>query len=141
VGGRTALTKGYSLIHVEDLADAIVAACVKPAPPGAAYFVPGPRDATFEGMLEAIEAAVGRRARRIPVPMAAAAVGAAAAQAVGAILRRASIVNLDKLREASAPGWRCSGAAAARDLGHRPAVDYPDGFARQARFARDAGLL
>jgi nucleoside-diphosphate-sugar epimerase len=141
VGGDKTLTKRYSLVHVDDVAAAIAAASVKPGIGGKSYFTPGPRDATFLEMLTAIEEAVGRRAVRIPVPHFAAAAGAAAAQAAGALLRRATVVNLDKLREAAAPGWQCSGAAAVRELGYRPRIDFPEGIVRQVQFARAAGDL
>lgn len=136
VGGAASLGKSYSLVHVDDLARALEAACFRREAAGETYFVPGPRDATLEEMLTAIEEAVGRRARRIPVPLPVARVAATAAQAWGALRRRATLVNCDKLREAAAPGWQCSGAAAAVALGHAPRIDYPEGFARQAAFAR-----
>ena len=141
VGGKETLTKGYSLVHVDDLASAIALACVKPQAAGKTFFVPGPRDATFEEMLTAIEAAVGRKARRVPVPEFAARIAAAVVQTAGFLAGKAPLINLDKIKEAAAAGWQCSGAAAQRELGYRPGVDYPDGFQRQVQFARSRGDL
>jgi nucleoside-diphosphate-sugar epimerase len=141
VGGRATLAKRYSLVHAEDLARGIVEAASSPNAENQVYFLPGPRDATFDEMVAAIEAAVGRRARRVFVPRALATPAAWLAEVGARIVGKPSIVSRDKLRELDAPGWTCSGAAAARDLNYRPSIDYPEGFAREAAWARAEKLL
>lgn len=141
VGGRASLAKRYSLVHAEDLARGIAAACEMPARPAEAYFLPGPRDATFVELLEAIEHAVGRRARRLPVALAVARPVAALCEWSARLAGRVATVNRDKLVEIAAPGWFCSGDAARRDLAYRPTVDFPEGFVRQARWAAAERLL
>jgi nucleoside-diphosphate-sugar epimerase len=141
VGGRASLTKRYSLVHAEDLARGIVDATDSRSAENQVYFLPGPRDATFEEMVAGIERAVGKTARRIPVPRAAAVPVALGAELLSWIASKPSIVSRDKLRELDAPGWTCSGAAAARDFNYRPSIDFPEGFEREAGWARARGLL
>ncbi len=141
VGGARTLAKRFSLVHAEDLADALARAVEAPEAAGRAYFVPGPEDATFEEMTRALEAAVGRSARRIPVPDAVARPAAWLAQTGAALLGRASIVSVDKLRELAQPGWVCSGEAARRDLRWRPAIGLLEGFAATAAWYRAQGWL
>lgn len=140
-GGRAALRKRYSLVDAEDLARGIVDACLAEAASGRAYFLPGPRDATFAELLEAISAAVGRRAWTPFVPLSVARAAALASETFARLRGAPSVLNRDKLCELAEPGWTCSGGAAARDFGWRPAVDFFAGLARQAAWARGAGLL
>jgi len=57
-------------IHVEDLAQAVVAALDTPAAIAKAYDVAGPEPLTFRRVIEETAEAVGRRARLVPVPLA-----------------------------------------------------------------------
>lgn len=141
VGGSKTLQLSYSLVHVDDLALGMVQCFESARAAGNSYFLPGPRDATFLQIIEAIEGTLGRRARKLNLPMAAARPVAWLIQTGARLSGRPSIVNLDKLREMEAGDWRCSGAAAARDFGYAPAIDFDRGFALEANWARAKGLL
>jgi uncharacterized protein YbjT (DUF2867 family) len=56
-------------VHVDDLADAIVACLDRPATIGRAYDLAGPEPLTFREVIAAAGAAVGRRPRVVPVPL------------------------------------------------------------------------
>ncbi len=56
-------------VHVDDLADAIVAALERPAAVGQAYDVGGPEALTLRALIEESACAVGRRAWVVPVPL------------------------------------------------------------------------
>lgn len=139
VGGSRSLTKRYSLIHAEDLARTTVAALE--TSPGGAFFTPGPGNATFLQMVEAMERALGCRARRIPIPVFLAMPVAWAIAATARIGGRPSIINPDKLREIAAPGWESDGAAATHTLAHAPKIDIDTGFSREVAWARALRLL
>ncbi|MBI3819877.1 MAG: NAD-dependent epimerase/dehydratase family protein [Planctomycetes bacterium] len=141
VGGAKSLQITYSLVHVDDLARGIAQAASAGAACGNVYSLPGPRDATLLQIIQGVESAVGRRARRIPLPFALAKPAAWLAQTSLRAAGRASIVNLDKLREMEAGDWTCSGESARRDFQYSPAIDLEAGLARQAQWARAKGLL
>ncbi|HKE02056.1 MAG TPA: NAD-dependent epimerase/dehydratase family protein, partial [Planctomycetota bacterium] len=141
VGGAAALAKRYSIVHARDLARGIAAALETPVAAGRAYFLPGPDDATYAELLDAVEAALGKKARRVPVPLAAGYATAWIVETIGRLRGSPSIVSVDKVRELAAPGWTCDGAAARRDLAWKPEVSLREGFARTADWYRREGLL
>lgn len=140
VGGARTLQTRYSLVHVDDLVTGIAQAVESPGA-GNCYFLPGPADASFLQIIEGIEGAVGRRARKFTLPFSAARPAAWIAQTAARALGKPSIVNLDKLREMSAGDWCCACDAAHRDLKYSPSIPIAEGFAREALWARSAGLL
>ena len=141
VGGRAALAKRYSIVHVADLAKGIALALEAPRAAGATCFLPGPDDPAFDELLAAIERALGKRARRVPVPYALAAPGAWLAHASARLRGRASFASVDKLREARASSWRCDGALARERLGYAPSIALDEGIARTAAWYRAQGWL
>jgi uncharacterized protein YbjT (DUF2867 family) len=66
-GGGTGLQQP---VHVDDLADAIVAALDRPASVHNAYDLAGPEPLTLRAILEEASGATGRRPRFVPVPLA-----------------------------------------------------------------------
>lgn len=56
-------------VHVEDLADALLAAASSPKASGRVYDVAGPEPLTFRQLLLEAAQAVGRRPRLVPVPL------------------------------------------------------------------------
>ncbi|MFN0206641.1 MAG: NAD-dependent epimerase/dehydratase family protein [Planctomycetota bacterium] len=141
VGGAASLQKRYSLVHAEDLARGIVLALESNNSDERCYFLPGPRDATLAGLLDAVESAVGRRARRISVSLQLARPMASICEFAARAFSKPSIINRDKLIEIAAPGWTCSPDAARRDFSYKPQIDFPDGILRQVRWAREEKLL
>lgn len=57
-------------VHVDDLADAIVASLTSPATVGRAYDLAGPDALSFRSVVEQAAAALGRHPRLVPVPLA-----------------------------------------------------------------------
>jgi nucleoside-diphosphate-sugar epimerase len=69
-------------VHVEDVADAIVSVLETPATYGRAYNLGGAQPLRFAELLRTAARAVGRRVLLVPVPLAAAALGARLTRAV-----------------------------------------------------------
>lgn len=119
-----------SMIHVDDLVESLIAAAAKgervPAEPGAApdqgvYFVADGEARRLSELGAEIAASLGKRPPRtirMPLPLLYAA--AAASEAWGRLRDRQTLLNLDKIKEAGAPGWVCSIDKAREQLGFEP---------------------
>ncbi len=121
-------------VHVDDVADAVVAAVFSPAARNRSYNLSGKAPLAFSEMLDAVERSLGRRVVRPRIPYAV-ALGAAyvlgllpKAPYTAAQVRRN---NMDK---------SCDHSDAARDLGFAP-IDFETGIARQVADMRAAKLL
>ncbi|MBL8728592.1 MAG: NAD-dependent epimerase/dehydratase family protein [Planctomycetes bacterium] len=125
-------TRPLSVIHVDDVAEALLRiATVRPA--GAVLPLDGPERSDTHAFVRAIAAASGRRARLLPVPMAVAALGAAASDALAALRRSAGFFSRDKLREIRACGWVADGGPARERLDFVATTRLAAGLADVAR--------
>ena len=129
VGWRT---PPLSLIHVEDLVELLIKAAESgqriPAAPAdrelgdGIYFACDEQHPDYGQWGEMIKQASGRpHAPTLPLAAPAAWLAAGVSELIARTRRRPNNFNLDKIREARASSWACSGEAARRDLGFRPA--------------------
>lgn len=136
-----------SLVHVEDLARAIIAATA-PAGEGRIYFACHPEIATWREAMTAIftaaREALGRTAgppHFVPIPAlltrAILWILGGAARAAG----RATLLSLDKATELLAEAWTCTPAALTRDVGWRAAIDLRTGLPSTAQWYVSHGWL
>ncbi|MET9431120.1 MULTISPECIES: NAD-dependent epimerase/dehydratase family protein [unclassified Streptomyces] len=128
--------RGFSLIHVDDLCAALLAAALRAprtSPTGGEglYFVSDGRMHTWEGFAAALAAALGRRPpRRVSAP--AAVVKAAAALGEGACRLRGvapPALTRDKASELVHPWWTCADGKARREWGFTSTVGLAEGLA------------
>jgi nucleoside-diphosphate-sugar epimerase len=132
-----------SIVHVEDLADAIVRAALEPRALGQTYHVAHPTPVTQRELALAVgRAARGGRAPLIlPVPpLLAAPIVRAIGRAAAASGRR-SVVDADKLAEFLAPSWAASVEKAQRELGWRASRALAEGLDATAAWYRAEGWL
>lgn len=134
-------TKRYSLIHAEDLAQALVAAARSPATCGEAYLVAHPEVVTLAEMVAAAEAAVGRRSRRIALPESLMRLVGTCADLVSQWTGRSSVLGSERMRELVAEDWVCSVAPFQAATGWRPTRDIETGFRETVAWYRREGLL
>jgi dihydroflavonol-4-reductase len=127
------------MVHVADLAQAIVAAALVPGARGV-YHIAEPQAYTWREMCRHVAAAVGRRARFVPLPARLISAAAAASELVGKVAGP-GIFDRDKAREMLAPGWLCETEAAREELGFEAGISLPRGFHETAAWYRAAGLL
>jgi nucleoside-diphosphate-sugar epimerase len=135
--GRQELT----LVHVRDLAQALVAAATSPRAQGGIYHAGNPTPLSQHALALAVGTAVGKEVRcvRLPSPLVAAVLHAA-----GILSRsfgRTPLLDGDKSRELLAPGWVCSSEALRRDAGWTAGISLHDGLSETARSYREAGWL
>lgn len=137
-----------SMIHVDDLAAALVAAADRgervpaEATPGAGIYYAAAEEITaLSEVGRMIAAGLGRSVRIVPAPRALTYVAGAAVEAVARLRGRAGIMSRDKAREASAGSWACSSAKARRDLDFLPAHPLAERLHQTARWYRDQGWI
>ncbi len=121
-------------VHVEDVADAVVAALLEPAAVDRSYDLSGAEALPFRQMLDIVGQAVGRSVRRATVPLP---VALAAARAFSLLPRRPFTVGqvLRNNEDKSLPH-----DAAARDLEFRP-MGFEAGVRKQVAEMRGEGLI
>jgi nucleoside-diphosphate-sugar epimerase len=126
----------YSLIHVDDLCAALLAAAehgptLSAADPVAGlYFVCDGVEYLLDDVCRALARALNRRMPLVvPVPGLVTRCAAAGSELLGRARGQVPMLNRDKARELRCPAWTCSAERAARDLGFSPAVSLRAGLA------------
>ena len=94
-----------SLVYVENLADALAACGVHPAASGRTYLVSDGNDFSTPDLVRAISAALGRRARLLPVPVSLLRLAGRALGAPGAAARLTGSLAVDSSRLRREIGW------------------------------------
>jgi dihydroflavonol-4-reductase len=135
-----------SLVHVTDLCDAMVKIALQGerlAPPlselnetstGTAngqgkYYVAADRDVTYGEMGQLAARAAGWTVATLPLPTPIFWVAGAIGETVGRLRGRETLINFDKIREATARGWVCSDKKLRAALGYRPRATLEQQFA------------
>lgn len=128
--------KLYSLLHVDDLCSALVAAMERGAavrPDDHAigvYSVCDGQERSWQSICRAVADAMGRRPPIIvPAPIPAAWAAAWLGELAGRPWGRTPALNRDKVREMRCAAWTCSLARAREDLGFAPALTLEQGLA------------
>ncbi len=137
-----------TMIHVDDLVAALLAAAGSDHTAGGVYFATHPEVVTAKQFLERVHQTVrevqGRSARaptELPVPHWLVRGFLAASWASARLTGRATVLSPDKADEFLAPSWACSPAALERDTGWRARIALTEGLEQTARWYRDQGYL
>jgi len=141
-----------SLIHVEDLVELMTRCAdagqrLAPAADDHAvgegcYFATAPEHPTYGELGRLIGQAVGRsRVRCLTLPGLMPWMVAGVNQWLGRLRGRSSSLRIDKIREAKASSWACSGDAAQRDLDFAPANSLLEQFTHTIHWYRQQRWL
>jgi nucleoside-diphosphate-sugar epimerase len=149
-------TPALSLLHVDDTLEVIVRAAERgsrlPAPGSnpvhqltsgqGVYFAAAPEYPDYAELGRMMRSLLRRPFAPVlplmgPLPWLAAAVNEQIARLRG----KSDSFNLDKIREARAESWACSGELAQRDLGHAPAVPLKERLASTVQWYREQRWL
>lgn len=128
--------KRYSLIHVDDLCTALLAAAergttlAKGDPAQGVYTVSDGREYTWEDVCGALAGALGRgRPTVVPVPDAIGYLIGLGSEIIARLRGTVPILNRDKVREMMSPAWTCTTERASQELGFTPAIPLAQGIA------------
>ncbi len=139
-----------SMVHVHDLAEAIVEAsrrgervgdCRGPAGRGL-YFIAGDERPSYRSLGEVVAHAMDQPGPRVlNVPRFAARWAATISQGVARLRDRSTVLNRDKILEAHSGHWICHSEKAARELGWRPSQGLDLHMRDTARWYQARGWL
>lgn len=136
-----ATTNRLSMIYGADCGSACIAALDRDVPSGSIFYVDDGAVHTFAEMIEAAEAAVGRRAwLRVPLPRRFMLGAGLASELYGRFSNRAVMLTRDKCKELFEQ-WVCDGSETRRALGWEPQVPFAEGIRRTAEWYKQAGWL
>lgn len=141
-----------SIVHVADLCDAMMRialdgerANIERGAGAAAgqgkYYVAAERDITYGEMGQLAARAAGWAVAPLPLPKPIFWLAGSFGEAVGRLRGRPSIINFDKVREATAKGWVCSDEKIRTQLGYQPATTLEARFADTVAWYREHGWL
>ncbi len=131
----------FSVIHVFDLADAIIAAACEPRAHGRAYFLAHPVAASWKELTGIAAHIMGRQPRFVTIPASAANAIGYCAELWAQLTRKPVIVSRDKIAELRCANWVCDTRRAQNDLGFVAPTNINDGLANTLAWYREAGWL
>ena len=132
----------FSIVHVHDLATALLALAQAGGPNGVFEVGDGtPGGFTQAAFARAIGVALGRRVRVVPVPGALLPVGAALDTLAARLSGRAPQLSRDRARYFAHPDWTADTAPLIATGVWRPRIGAVEGLAATAAWYRKAGWL
>jgi nucleoside-diphosphate-sugar epimerase len=132
----------FSLLYVEDLAEIVTRLLDTPNWDGRVIEPDDGRGGYSWADLARIAGEhLHRRVRTLPVPWLAMCLPAAIAQLTGAVLQRAPMITLGKLRELYHADWVCQGPSGPLLAAAPPRVAFDNGFATTFAWYRQSGWL
>jgi len=126
-----------SLIHVRDLAKAIVLAAESGKAMGQTYFAANPEPCSMIETGRLIAEALGKRCVRLRVPVFVLSFAAQIAHLVAALGGPLAALSPDKVTELRQPCWVCSTAKIAAHLGFAPQYSLAAGLRETARWYKE----
>jgi nucleoside-diphosphate-sugar epimerase len=128
--------KHYSLIHVDDLCTALLAATERGQtlraedPIAGVYTVSDGTEHRWEDFCVALSQALGRtKPTVVPVPETISYMVSLGSELAARVRGTIPILNRDKFREMSCPAWTCSTERATKELGFTAAISLAQGLA------------
>ncbi len=134
-------TQALSLVFVRDLAEIVVACLCAPVAEGKTYFVSNPEIVSARKMAREIARQIQHWTLPLPLPTPL-LWPVCLAQEIGAqVTGRASLLNLQKFAELSAPGWVCDPSRLQKELGLECATTLAGGVAQTLQWYREQKQL
>jgi nucleoside-diphosphate-sugar epimerase len=134
-------TRRFSLIHVDDLIQAMIRAGEVNTPPREIFFVSRRETYTWDDVGIEIAKALGRRYRRVAFPQSLARLAGIAGDLWSGVSGRPSSISSQKVKELLQPSWLCDSSKATKLLGFLPKVDLESGVRATVRWYQDHGWL
>lgn len=128
-----------SMVHAEDLARGLVRAAE--AEGRGVYYMTDGMIHTWEGIMEQIARAVGKRPRVIGVPSGVADIVSRAERLRGSLTGTKPLLTPDRALELSQHDWTCDDTRARLDIDYESSISLPDGMRMTAEWYRAHGFL
>jgi len=130
-----------SLVYVDDLVQACLAAGKHPDSRGRTFFVISDECVSYAELAEAISRAMEKKAFTFHLPMAALFIAAVFQEAVSRVTRKTPLLNLQKAREFRERRWVCSGDSIREMLGFKPRFSSLAGIPPTVEWYRREGWI
>lgn len=131
----------FSVIFVHDLVDGLLLAAQHPAASGRTYFLANPQPLTWTDLGNTAARILGRRARVVRIPAAAAWLVGLGAEAISRLTRKPGILSREKVAEAQCRYWTCDSRRAAQELGFTASTPLDRGLAETLSWYKEARWL
>lgn len=128
--------RSVSIVHGEDLADAVLRCVEAPAAAGRTYHVANAESHAMDDLLARIGAAVGRNGVTVPLPDVVIRAAGVVAEEVARVRGVIPTFSRDKVREFLAPGWVCDAERIRSELGWAPRHALDEGLRATAAWYR-----
>ena len=135
------LTQKVSFIHVLDLVDAMIQAVHSPQAVGQVYFVSDGKSYSWEEFSGFIGQCLKKSYLTFKVPMGIVKMVAVLGELAEKLTGKASILNVDKVKEAAFSSWVCSNRKICQGLGFNPRFEIQRGIENTVQFYHSAGWL
>jgi dihydroflavonol-4-reductase len=129
-----------SLLHVDDIVEALLLAAFHPGATGKQYYVSDGNVYGGEEIAETLRTLAGRGVV-LPLPVTAMKLAGRICDLAGRITGRPFLLNSDKVTETLQPGWVCSSEKIRRELGFVPRITMTEGFGSTYRWYRRRGWI
>ncbi|MCA9582485.1 MAG: NAD-dependent epimerase/dehydratase family protein [Myxococcales bacterium] len=130
-----------SIVDAPDCAEAILRALTVEHRSGRVYFVEDGRVYTQAELWQHIADALGVRALKVPVPIAAVSAAAALSETYGRLRGTPVMLTRDKVNELRQPYLHCASDEIRKELGWAPRVQFPEGARTTVEWYREHGWL
>ncbi|MEX2178097.1 MAG: NAD-dependent epimerase/dehydratase family protein [Gemmatimonadaceae bacterium] len=134
-------THWLSLVHVDDVVDALLAVAVQDRAVGRTYFITAPDAIRWRALGEQVGLVTGRAVRHVDLPAPVVFAAATVGDWFGRLTRSTPIATRSKAALSRAPYWVCSAARAGEELGVRASRSLPDALADTYLWYRQHGWL
>jgi len=120
--------KTLSLIHVTDLARALVSATISDKTGGKIYFAADDRPYTYSELYDELSSIVGHSVVALPIPDSILYGLAAGVELVSRAGPRPAVLSIDKARDLIQRHWVCSGARLRKEVGFSTNIEIKAGL-------------
>jgi nucleoside-diphosphate-sugar epimerase len=131
----------FSMIHAHDLARGMRIALEANVETGRIFYLTDGRDYTLFDLTEAMELALGLRARWITIPEFAAAGIAELMEFIASLQGEIAGLGRQKVVELMQTGWRCDSEPLRRVTGFRPEFNLTSGMEQTVAWYRKEGWI
>lgn len=131
----------FSMIYVDDLAQALILSLSTAHDSGAVWFATDGEDHDADGLTHAVENALNKKALRVTVPLWAAYAVSAALSIGGHITGKPVFLSRQKIKELTQDNYTCDDEPLRKTTGYSPEFDLKTGMRDTVTWYKQQGLI